>query len=223
MALGREKGFVDFVFWISTDMAQLCVEALEAGIETEYVQNLIRKRHLTPASPPVGLNTWPWAVKITTLGPFGLEVDGRPLHFGRKIPRKPLLLLKALIAFGGQRVGDTQLADALWPDVEGDLAQQALYKALQRLRKWLGTEELIQLRDGKITLNPYHCWVDAWAFEHLLDRAKVAERKDDLSRSRNLAKRALALYHQPFLLEDLNQHWTHPLRNRLESKIRRYD
>ncbi|MEK7699811.1 MAG: hypothetical protein AAB332_05350, partial [Planctomycetota bacterium] len=44
-------------------MARLCVEALEAGIETEYVRNLIRKRDLIPDSPPLGCENWPWPLK----------------------------------------------------------------------------------------------------------------------------------------------------------------
>ena len=46
MALGREHGYANGFFWVSAPMAKLCVKALEAGIETDYVRSLIRKRNL---------------------------------------------------------------------------------------------------------------------------------------------------------------------------------
>ena len=55
----------------------------------------------------------PWALKIFTLGRFGLLSDGKPVRFTRKAQEKPLALLKALIALGGREVHEEQIADAL--------------------------------------------------------------------------------------------------------------
>jgi len=38
-------------------MARLCARALEAGVEVEYVRDLIRKRGLIPEEPPVEIET----------------------------------------------------------------------------------------------------------------------------------------------------------------------
>ena len=47
MTLGRQKGFTTLLyFWRPAVMASLCEKALEAGIEVDYVQNLIRKLKL---------------------------------------------------------------------------------------------------------------------------------------------------------------------------------
>ena len=48
MALGREKGYTNFYWWRHDVMSRLCSRALDAGIETGYVQDLIRKRSLRP-------------------------------------------------------------------------------------------------------------------------------------------------------------------------------
>ncbi len=43
-----------------SDVAQYCATALEAGIEKEYVQELIRKHKLTPPeSGNLRLENWP--------------------------------------------------------------------------------------------------------------------------------------------------------------------
>jgi hypothetical protein len=60
--------------------------------------------------------------------------DGEPMDFAGKASRKPLDLLKALIAFGGSDVSQGSLIDALWPELEGDRAQQSFEMALQSRR-----------------------------------------------------------------------------------------
>lgn len=44
------------------------------------------------------------------------------------------------------------------------------------IRAPLGDEKTIIVQDSKVTLGPYRCWVDVWAFEHLLEQAKKADR-----------------------------------------------
>lgn len=222
MVLGKNRNLIDFAGWVPSVMAKLCVEALNAGIEIEYVQQLIRIRHLIPESPPLGVPHWPWAVKIWTLAPFQLHIDGAPMEFGRKTPRKIIQLLKAIISLGGQDISEVKLADELWPDAEGDLAHEACNKSLQRLRKMLGHEEAIQRRDGRVTLNPSLCWVDAWAFEHLFEQSTIAEKERDPKRSAQLKEQAIQLYQQPFLSNDTDEPWSHPLRDRVEKKYRKY-
>src|SRR5207244_3824637 len=46
--LGKAGGFVNTHVWQPAVMARLCARALEAGIEVEYVQGLIRRRRLVP-------------------------------------------------------------------------------------------------------------------------------------------------------------------------------
>ena len=120
LALGRERGYVNSRVWIPAVMARLCARALEAGIEVDYVRGLIQKRGLVPESPPVEVEAWPWPIKIFTLGRFEVLRDGEPVRFARKVQRKPLALLKALIAFGGRTVREDLVMDALWPEAEGD-------------------------------------------------------------------------------------------------------
>jgi len=43
MALGKERGYANNYLWLPDMMARLCVRALDAGIETEYVIWLIKR------------------------------------------------------------------------------------------------------------------------------------------------------------------------------------
>ena len=66
----RKNGYCNFLYWRPAVMSNLCARALEAGVETDYVLNLIKKRNLKPIGPAVTMETWPYPVKILTLGGF---------------------------------------------------------------------------------------------------------------------------------------------------------
>jgi LuxR family transcriptional regulator, maltose regulon positive regulatory protein len=177
--------------------------ALEEGIDPELVQELIRLFRLKP--PADVPDNWPWPVIIRTLGGFGIAVDGEPIQFSRKLPRKALLLLKALIACGGREIPEHTICDMLWGDEDGDAAANALNITLVRLRKLLGKPDAIQHLGGKLSINTEICWVDAWAFEDRL--AKGRERK------------GLDLYAGTFLPEDSGESWTVAMRERLRGRF----
>ena len=59
-------------------------------------------------------------IRVQTLGRFLIERDQQALPTTRKEQRKPLELLRLLIAQGGSGVNSQQLAHWLWPDAAGD-------------------------------------------------------------------------------------------------------
>jgi tetratricopeptide (TPR) repeat protein len=174
MRLGRENGYRNIYAWQRPMIAELCVRAVAADIESEYVQTLVRERGLASERVPVEVDAWPWPVKVVTLGRFEVLREGHPIHFTGKAQKKPLALLKALIALGGENVGESRLADLLWPDADGDAAQQALSTTLHRLRQLLGHEAAIRPQAGRLSLDRRTCWVDLWALDHLLTQAERA-------------------------------------------------
>jgi DNA-binding SARP family transcriptional activator len=143
----------------------LCATALEHGIETAFVQRMIRAQGILPPNPAGPCPDWPWEIRITTLGRFAIERDGQPLPFPGKAPWKVLLMLKALIAAGPHGIEDDRLADCLWPEADGDTARLSLDTTLHRLRQLLGPDGLVTLRNGRLALDGRRCWVDAHAFE----------------------------------------------------------
>jgi LuxR family transcriptional regulator, maltose regulon positive regulatory protein len=191
MALGREHSYVNTHVWIPAVMARLCARALEAGIEVDYARDLVRKRGLVADDLSVTTEAWPWPIKIFTLGRFELLRAGQPIHFSRKVQRKPLALLKGLIAFGGRGVREALLTDALWPDAEGDAARVALASALHRLRVLIGHEQAIVRQEGELSLDTRSCWVDVWAIERLLGHAEAGHTES--------LRKAVDLYRGGFL------------------------
>ncbi|MFU8858434.1 MAG: BTAD domain-containing putative transcriptional regulator [Deferrisomatales bacterium] len=194
--------------------AALCARALEAGIEPDYVRSLIRQDRLDPPQDLPALAAWPWFVRIYTLGRFEVLVDDEPIGAQVKGQRRPLALLKALIALGGGRVSTARLSDALWPDADGDAARDALTTTLLRLRRLLGAKDVLVLREGRLSLDRRRCWVDAWAMERLFREAgRTGERDPGLE---SPEAQAVRLYQGSFLPEDIDEPWAIPLRERLE-------
>jgi len=158
-------------------MRRLCARALDAHIEVDYVRALIQKHRLfADASVSADLELWPRPVRIYTFGRFSVIRDDAPLTFSRKVQRRPLALLKALIALGGRDVREEALVDALWHDSEGDAAYRALTTALHRLRGLLGRADAVTRQVGRVSLNPQLVWIDTWALDRILDRAASAIR-----------------------------------------------
>jgi ATP/maltotriose-dependent transcriptional regulator MalT/DNA-binding SARP family transcriptional activator len=220
-ALAREKNYVNFPWWAPEVMACLCSKALAANIETPYVETLIRKRNLIPVPPLDRFEHWPWCVKIFTLGKFEVVINGTPLRFSRKVQKKPLELLKFLLAQGGQNVGEQHILGALWPEAEGDAAHRACAIALHRLRRLLGTECAVVLTEGEVSLDLRYCWVDCLSFQARGGITMAGPSPGCPEPAVNGSKLApvLALYQGPFLPGDDASPWTAAMRDRLRMRF----
>jgi LuxR family maltose regulon positive regulatory protein len=214
LSLGKEQGYSNTFFWHAPAMANLLKRALHAGIEVDYARRLIRKRGLFPDPPPYDCDRWPWPLKIMTLGTFDLLKDEKHLDFPVKTPRKMLHLLKMLVASGSKGLNEDRLKDTLWPEADGDMAHQAFATTLHRLRQLLRNEKAIQLRKGILRFDERFCWVDAHAFEYLLQQADALN--DTL-----LLQQAINLYTGPFLGGDYPEPWAMSYQEKLRSKFLR--
>jgi len=171
MSFGRKNAHYGVGYsFIRPFFADLCAIALENDIEPDYVKKLIARNHIIPRDGHLHIESWPWAVRVYTLGRFSVEVDGEPLAFSGRAQKKPLELLQALIALGRENVYTGRLADALWPEADGDLAERSLKTNLSRLRRLLRRGDAVITRAGRISLSPYLVWTDAGAFERAAAR-----------------------------------------------------
>ncbi len=216
--LGRSHGYFGAPACPGYAITLLCIRALAAGIETAYARDLARIWGPSSERPPLELENWPWAVKVYTLGRFEILRDDRPLAFSRKAPKKPLQLLKAIVAAGGRGVGEAQLTDALWPEQEGDAAHHAFASALHRLRQLLG-EATVSLVEGRVNLDLRRVWVDSWTFESLAVQAETAPSAGSPDTWVSSAEQAVSLYSGNFLADELESAWAEVPRHRLRTRF----
>ncbi len=224
--LGREKGFTNMLWWKPEVMAKLCAEALEEGIEVDYVKSLIRKRRLIPDEPPLNIRNWPWPYRLSTLGNFDVIRDGKTSLLEGKGHGRPIELLKVAVAYGGKDVNIDRIADALWPNIDSDYAHRSFNTTLHRLRKLLGDDHAVLLQGGQLSLNERYFWVDTWAFERAV--ADVTAQFKELGAAKDRpeliekADRVLDLYDGPFLGSSGDQSWAIGTREQLRTKFLRF-
>ena len=203
----REARFFGFMRQTPDGVSRLAALALAHDVEPEYVRTLVRVRGLKPPSPD--LAAWPWPLSVHTLGAFELRRHGETVVSKGKAQKKPLELLKALVAYGGRRVDAAMLTSLLWPDAEGDDAKTSFDSTLYRLRKLVDVDGAIVLSEGKLSLDPASVWVDALALDAMLDDDTVP------------AARALALARGDFLADEGATPWVVRARDRLKSRLLR--
>lgn len=163
-------------------------------------------------------------IKVYSLGRFSIVKKGKPILLTLKGQSKPILILKVLIALGGREVKKEKIADVIWPDADGDMANQSLATTLHRLRKILEVAEAIILTGGTMTLNSNICWVDVWEFERLCaqsDNIWYRDLHENIFENINIALAAVSLYKGTFLPEEADQPWTLFLREKLRNKYLR--
>ena len=222
--LGRETNSAYLFRWLVLGLRRMLAKALQAGIESESARSIIQRFGIAAESAEI--EEWPWPIKIYTLGRFEIEINGAPLRFGRKAPKKPLEMLKYLVAVGGRDADGTSLGDALWPDAEGGAAKDSFETTLRRLRKLLGRDAALVVSNGRLSLDTKVCWVDTWALDRLQSRTEEILREPrgagvHVAELRALADRTLRLY-AGHLIPGEESPWLLGLRQGIAGKFLRY-
>jgi ATP/maltotriose-dependent transcriptional regulator MalT/DNA-binding SARP family transcriptional activator len=222
-SLGRQKEYANVWLWRPDAVIKLCSKALEAGIETQYVQDLIRQRRLKPPDSFGDSGQWPWPIRIQTLNQFSVTVDEEEIGLFGRI-KVPILLLKALIVkgIGGKAILVNDILPELWPDCDNVKAMNTFKTNLHRLRKILGYEEAVLVQKKKISLNPVICWVDIWEFDALLKEAEKSWKSAMVSggskqHAIHLTQKVLMRL-TSILLPELNDAWVIYYRNELKKR-----
>ena len=221
MAIGRVGGYMSSYTWCRDVMSELCATCIRAGIEIDYVQALVAKRQLALTQTTIEIGS-AWPIRVRTLGRFELSLNGHSVVFAGKIPRKPLMLLKAVITSGRNGgMSENRLIDVLWPDADGDAGRYALSTTLHRLRGILGHPDAVRRQGQTVSLDPRYCWVDLWTIQELLERAERTSNDDDALVL--VTEQAVALYGGPFLDADSHETWVasvaESLRHRLVKQV----
>ena len=211
--VGRELELYTTLWWDPVRMSRLCAAALDHDIEVDYVQEMIRRNRLVPDTSAATLKNWPWPIKIYVLGAFRMVIEGKLVGSGKKGQKKVIELLRAIVVFGGRDVSATDLTDALWPDSEGDDANNALKTAVHRLRKLLGQPDAIEVSAGHLRLNSQYCWTDLGSFDRLVEEARNEAEKYAL------LEQAINLYRGPLLSSEEEVSWVVAPSERVRSKF----
>ena len=163
---------------IFPQIAQRVVAALYAhGLGNDTLATDVRTQSLTP--PDTRPVSWPWVLRVRLFDGFSCDGLAAPApENNKKADSKTTQILQYLAAHTPAAVSAQRLADALWPEAEGDKAMRSLDVALTRLRQSLPDAALLTRHDGKIGFDLDRVWCDTHAVlaqvERLRDFANAA-------------------------------------------------
>ncbi|TMB78208.1 MAG: hypothetical protein E6J48_12580, partial [Chloroflexi bacterium] len=169
---------------------------------------------LESPSPPDNLE--PVALRIRTLGQFQLErqsnQEWQTVTDAVWQHQRVRALLACLLSNPGRKLGREQVMDALWPDADIETASSRLDRTVYSLRQLLepalsrpASSHLLRMeREGLILAEQSKIWVDADAFEALLNQARTI---GDPGSREKLLEEASVLYGGDFLPEERSADW----------------
>jgi len=178
LSLMKINGFDFFWSWEPATMTRLLGLAVERDIEKSFVQTLARKRlevNFSDSGEPIPL------LKFTMMDHFEMSMGGRVLFRAKDLTPFQRELLGLLITAKGQRIPQEKIQLELWPESPPDNARKSFDTLLTRLRKLIGPElnlpikDYLYLQKGILCLTNYD--IDALRF--------VEEARTGLSHAKN--------------------------------------
>jgi two-component system, LytTR family, response regulator len=162
---------------------------------------------------------------VRCFGHFSIFLDGEDINVNWRT-RKSEELIAYLICNRGSFVSKEKIADALWPELDGDKSMANLYLAhyyIRKLSQQTGLSIPIESATGKMRFNFDQVRCDFIEFARLADTLGIVT-----SENIHLAEEALKRYHrEPF--EDSYYHWLIDfqlkcgrMRMDIEKKIEKY-
>lgn len=145
------------------------------------IARLTDRRSLLPAKK----------IRISCFGHFSIRYDGTDINVNWRT-RKAEELLAYLVFIKGNYVAKEKIADALWPELDGDKSMANLYLTYYYVKKQeaaSGVTFPIESARGKMRFCMDRVFCDLIEFDHLAEDCKTID-----STNASLAEHALALY-----------------------------
>jgi DNA-binding SARP family transcriptional activator len=158
-------------------------------------------------------------LRIFALGRTRVRSAETPLD-GRWLDNRPGQILKFLVAERHRRAHSDEIIDQLWPTGTHDT--RGLRNFIHVLREQLEPEgtpnppsSFVLSTPGGYTLDQTRVWIDADAFEELVEAGVAAADRGDDAAALDCLRRGVALYRGHFLADEPYAEWTLLERDRL--------
>ena len=187
------------------------------GVAPEAVRRMVEEtaqgEHFTAVQP---------TLRVRFFGHFEMLCEGEAMPLGRN--GKALTILKYLLANHTRPVSQDHLMGWLWPDSNLKKARWSLNSAIHGLRKLLSgcsasvSINYVSLEDGYYRLSPdVGVTTDVDDFDNHHERGRRLEKDLAMREAAIEYEKAIELYRDDYLVEDLYEDWTMVERERLSN------
>lgn len=146
-------------------------------------------------------------LRIYLLGPFRVQRDEQVIPPQAWARPKDRGVLKLLALDRGHVVQQDRLLHELWPDLTPNSAANSLHVSISRLRKLLGSAQVIRRAGAGYSLATDSVWIDLEEFRRLCGRAHDWRRRAAWAPAVAAYRAADALYRGDLLEEDPYEDW----------------
>lgn len=159
-------------------------------------------------------------IMITTLGKFNIRLTNSKLDSNWRSSKKPIQMLKLLIASDGAYINKSYIFERIWPHAQGNDANNNFSTTLYRLRHLLGSQDAVIMDGGTISLNTEIVWVDLFEYAGYLYKVDslLQSSRDNFKKISKLTNTTLDMYNDTFLPNDPDLPWVIQVRVRLKSE-----
>ena len=194
------------------------------GVAPEALRKTIEKGSEAPPAdqdtPTVDARSSRLLVRF--FGHFEMLCDDELITLGRN--GKALTILKYLLAHRSRPVSQDHLMGWLWPESNLKKARWSLNSAIHGLRKLLsecpapGSPNYVVLEEGYYRLcSEVHLVTDVDEFDECYEEGRRLHTEGRVEQAAGHYERAIELYRDEYLVEDLYEDWTMVERERLSS------
>ncbi len=156
-------------------------------------------------------------LRIYLLGPFRVQRDEKVIPPQAWARPKDRALLKLLALERGHLVPQDRLLDTLWPDLAPASAANSLHVSISRLRKLLGSTQVVQRVGAGYRLTLDSLWIDVEEFRRVLSQARGWRRRAAWTPAVAAYRSAEELYRGDLLEEDPYEEWAAGPRDQLRA------
>ncbi|GAA4348743.1 hypothetical protein GCM10023165_34860 [Variovorax defluvii] len=161
-----------------------------ADVDAPWLREIVARQALR--APDATSPAWPWPIRAHVLGTPEVYLGGERVRVTGKMQQRVWELLCVLAAAGPQGKPQQFVARQLWGTSEAPEA--ALRVSIHRLRKLLGSDEAVVVRNGLVALNCELVWTDLQALQDLCERILDQAEHSSVSHVRSKVDHLLRLY-----------------------------
>lgn len=214
----RENAIFTFAGRVHHVMVLLFELAIENEIEPLFTKKMIAFQGVHPLVFGNITSAWPHQIKISTLGTVDIEVGPDKLIGTKKPSKIELRLIKLLISNEGRPMDITTIEEIIWPDQDTLVPGSNFKSTVSRVRKRLGSKDVIVVKDHRAHLNKEVIWVDCWGLTECLDRLNSQRTRLSSIEYRRYCDAFIKLYRGDFYLDYDSELWLAQYQYEIQSK-----